>query len=106
MKHISVLDFKKVLEEKGDSMSVLCIDVRTVEEYANGHIDGVINVPLSTLESNLSLFDGMQRVFVQCERGGRSHQGAMLLESLGVLSQIYSVDGGFSAWKEAGFEVV
>lgn len=64
----------------------LIVDVRTVEEYNDGHIKGAINVPLDDiLEGDVSdvLKDQHQKLFVYCRSGNRSVKASDRLYELG-----------------------
>ena len=58
--------------------NALVLDVRSQEEFQEGHVPGAINVPHDELASRLSeLSGGTQRpVVVYCERGGRAGMAA------------------------------
>lgn len=60
------------------------LDVRTPEEYADGHIPGSINLPLSNLEEVTTLIKDLAApVYLYCRSGARSGQGAGVLKRMG-----------------------
>ena len=48
------------------------IDVRETSEYAEGHIEGAVNIPLRTLTQNLAMIPTDRQVFVYCKSGYRA----------------------------------
>lgn len=78
------------------------IDVRTTEEYAGGHAVTASHFPLDALEKDLSKLDKEKPVYVICQTGRRSQKGAEILQKAG-FKDIYNLQGGTSAWTEAGF---
>ena len=65
----------------------LLLDVRTVDEYAEGHIPGSINIPLDTVASVLECIpDKDAPLFVHCLSGGRSRKAAEILKGMGYTS--------------------
>ena len=75
----------------------LLLDVRTTEEYAGGHIQGAINIPVQNLEARLSEVPKDKAVVVYCRSGGRSHRAKELLKNKGH-TQVYDI-GGMGNWK-------
>lgn len=59
------------------------IDVREEGEYANGHIDGVINIPMSQMRERLSEIDKTKPVYVHCQTGQRSYNMTLMLNANG-----------------------
>jgi phage shock protein E len=60
------------------------VDVRTVEEYGQGHVDRAVNIPLHTLPVRMHEVGPKDRpVVVYCRSGGRSAQAADLLRRAG-----------------------
>jgi phage shock protein E len=62
------------------------IDVRTSQEYASGHIQGAINIPLAQLGSGIKDIPGLHkdsRILLYCVSGRRSAQAAALLKTQG-----------------------
>ncbi len=61
------------------------IDVRTMHEFAGGHVAGSINIPLHEIPHRLSEIKKMQSpVVLCCASGNRSAQAAMYLKRLGI----------------------
>ena len=73
------------------------VDVRTPAEYAAGHIEGAVNVPVDTVEgSDLGAKD--QPIVVYCASGKRSSRAAAALRTKGY-AKLYDL-GPMSAWSE------
>ncbi len=78
------------------------VDVRSAEEYAQGHVPGAVNVPLEDVLARPRRFAG-STVHVICRSGGRSLQAAEAMNAAG--AQAVSVSGGTSAWIEPAREI-
>lgn len=74
------------------------IDVREPYEFAAGHVEGAVNVPLSQLAEKMSTFDPRAETYVICQSGHRSAAGVRLLGRAG-FEHAYSVKRGTSAWR-------
>lgn len=83
---------------------VLLVDVREVQEYAAERIPGAVLYPLSTFDPRALSAQG-RKLVMQCLRGGRSMQAAQRLAAAGC-DEIYNLDGGITAWKEAGLPLI
>jgi molybdopterin/thiamine biosynthesis adenylyltransferase/rhodanese-related sulfurtransferase len=83
------------------------VDVREPEEWSAGHIPGAIHVPKSYLESRIegAVPDRSAHVVLYCASGNRSAWAARtLLDDLGY-EHVESMTGGFTLWKDRGYEV-
>ena len=81
-------DFKG-LTDKG----ALIVDVRSPQEFASGHIDGSVNMPLPTIGTKTAfLRTGGKPVITCCRSGARSGVAAEVLKAAGI--EVYN--GG--AW--------
>ena len=93
---ISAEEAKKMMDEKED---IIILDVRTEEEYQEGHIDGAILIPdneiTETAESILT--DKSATILVYCRRGRRSANASKELSEL-EYTNIYDF-GGINNWK-------
>jgi rhodanese-related sulfurtransferase len=83
------------------------VDVRSPENYAEGHIQGARNVPLEKIKAgetkSLEKLKDAPIVLV-CDHGNTAKQGAVALEKAG-FSQASVLQGGMFAWKNASFPV-
>ncbi len=61
----------------------LLVDVRTPGEFAAGHVNGSVNIPLDKVSSQLSKFKNQKNIIVFCQSGGRSGQAKAILEQNG-----------------------
>jgi molybdopterin/thiamine biosynthesis adenylyltransferase/rhodanese-related sulfurtransferase len=83
------------------------VDVREPEEWATGHVPGAKHVPKSYLESRIegAVPDRSQHVILYCASGNRSAWATRtLVEDLGY-EHVESMTGGFTLWKDRGYEV-
>lgn len=60
------------------------VDVRTAQEFAGGTVPNAINIPLDSVPTNLSKFQGHDQVVVFCRSGGRSGKAKAILEKQGI----------------------
>lgn len=75
-----------VAEYKVTNGAVL-LDVRTAEEYHNGHIDGSVNVPLDRISFIVNTVrDKNTPLYVHCLSGGRSGQAVSYLKKIGYMN--------------------
>ncbi len=63
--------------------NVFLLDTRTPMEYARGHIDGFVNIPLDTLRTRLHELDRMKKIHIICQSGLRSYLAARILSENG-----------------------
>ena len=73
------------------------LDVREVEEFQAGHIEGAMNAPLSTLDNGYKQLDASKRYYVICQGGMRSERACQFLETKGF--DVVNVEGGMNQWK-------
>jgi molybdopterin/thiamine biosynthesis adenylyltransferase/rhodanese-related sulfurtransferase len=101
IKEIDVQTLKRRLDA-GDKVAV--IDVRELDEYAQGALPGARHIPRGYLELNIetAVPDHDAPVALYCETGIRSALGARSLQEIGY-TDVVSVAGGFDRWKSAGY---
>jgi len=91
--------------ERGERPPLL-LDVRTIYEFDAGHIPGAINIPHTEIEGRLQEIQAGadHGVVLYCMRGPRARVGEDTLRELAI-GPLFHLDGGFLAWKKAGYEV-
>ncbi len=97
---ISPVDLQELAALHPETLQI--VDVRDVEEFAEGHIPGAINCPLSTFAATSEILDKEKKVVVYCNSGGRSYGAYIKLMKLGYKNIAQSL---FADWKEAGLPV-
>lgn len=86
------------------------IDVREDDEFAAGHIQGALHIPLNAVPASLdevhahAIGAADATVYVICHSGYRSALATQYLHEHGV--EAVNVGGGMQAWISAGFPVV
>lgn len=77
-------DINQGVEEYKAAPDAILVDVRTVQEYREGHIPESRNVPLQQLDRIASVAkDKDTQLFVYCYSGSRSRQAASMLRQMG-----------------------
>jgi molybdopterin/thiamine biosynthesis adenylyltransferase/rhodanese-related sulfurtransferase len=102
---VEEVDPAEVSEHLGNG--VVLVDVRESEEWDRGHIPGAVHVPRGYLESRIdgAVGDRDARVILYCASGQRSALAAHTLsEQLGY-SNVASMTGGITLWKDRGYKV-
>ena len=85
---------------------VTVLDVRTAQEFAEGHIDGAVNIDVKQtdfLEKAKAALAKDKRIAVYCRSGRRSADAANRLAAEGY--QCINLKGGIEAWKSAGKDI-
>lgn len=86
------------LKQYHDSSNAVLLDVRTPEEFRQGHIPGSKNIPLQEIEKVQSIVGNKEiPVFVYCLSGARSRQAEMYLKRTGYQTVVNM--GGISGYK-------
>lgn len=84
-----------------DLENAVLIDVRTPEEYAEGHLENAININWYD-ENFIDQFKDIEKektVYVYCKKGGRSSSAAELLNTSGY-KDVVDLLGGYDAYLE------
>ena len=92
-----------------DSNDVVILDVRTPREFSIGHIDGAVNISIHdpAFHQHVATLDREKTYIVHCAvnpHGGRGDKSIGIMTELG-FSNLFSLDGGFNAWKRAGLPI-
>ncbi len=91
---------------QADQGKVFVLDVRELDEYEGGHIEGAVNIPLRDLAKNLHLLPAQdQPIVVYCSVGHRGGLATMALNLLGYEKAV-SLRSGLKGWAAAGGALV
>jgi hydroxyacylglutathione hydrolase len=90
VEHISAGDFINE-QVKGQ-----LVDVRTEEEFGNGHLSLAQNIPLDDLSNRMNSLSKKEPLYIHCAGGYRSMIAASILKARG-FDQVINIDGGYQA---------
>lgn len=90
-----------------DSPGTVVIDVRTPQEYAEGHLANAINIDVSsdTFAQRIDELDRDVTYAIYCRSGNRSQDAVDRMKSAG-FGSLAHLEGGIEAWADAGLPVV
>jgi len=74
--------------------NIKVIDVRKPDEFEAGHVEGAGNIPLDTINDNMSLLSKNETLYVHCAGGYRSMIAASILKARG-FEDVVNIEGGF-----------
>lgn len=81
--------------EKMNRNDYVLVDVRSADEYQNGHVEGALNIPVDELRDKLALLDKSKAIVVYCQVGLRGYIADRILSQNGFVA--YNVTGGFQS---------
>ena len=96
----SRLTAQEFAERRASGTRVQVVDVRGPGEFAAGHLDGAVHVPVAQLRRRIGELRSDQPTVVYCAGGYRSSIGASVLRAAG-FSDVSDVLGGFEAMRQA-----
>lgn len=92
---------KITAEELSTALSdtIQLIDVRTPAEYKQGHIEGAVNIDVTSasFEEGIQQLDKDRPVYIYCRSGQRSNAAAKKMEKAG-FNTLYDLKGGINIW--------
>lgn len=100
--HISVTDALAMLES--DDHHAVMVDIRDPQSFQLSHPQGAFHLTNDTIVQFMNEVDFEQPVLVMCYHGVSSQGAAQYLINQG-FEQVYSVDGGFEAWRRHSLPV-
>lgn len=121
---LSITLFANIQAIAGDTMSIsaeqlvsiqqaekkpryLILDVRTGEEYSQGHIPGAVNIPHNEISQRLNELSAFKHdmVIVHCRSGRRAKIAEKILLEQG-FSSLKHLEGDYIGWQEKQFPIV
>ena len=100
------IDAKQAIVLIENDENVTLLDVRTVEEYKEGHLRDSTLIPVQALAQNLGMLktEKNKKILVYCRTGSRSVAASRILEKNGFTP--INVKGGILQLQSAGIEVI
>jgi phage shock protein E len=102
-----VKNYKNVNVNKAEEIintteEIVVLDVRTPQEFKDGHIENSINIDIfsNDFDAQIQELDKSKTYVVICRSGGRSANASNKMVTMG-FDDIYNVEGGFIAWSGA-----
>ena len=100
VKHVNAAGAAKLLQENKE---VTVLDVRTADEFKDGHIAKAKNIDFRSPDfaEKLGKLDRDKTYLVHCGSGRRSTSSLAAFKKLGFKSVVH-LDGGLTGWQKAG----
>ena len=77
-------DINRGVEDWRNTPGAILLDVRSPQEYREGHIPGSQNIPLQTIDKVRAVAENKEvPLYVYCHSGGRSRQAVQMLRQMG-----------------------
>jgi rhodanese-related sulfurtransferase len=99
--NVTVGKAQKLIKERAGRADFVILDVRTPGEFAEGHINGAVNLDVQSrdFEKRLRKLDRKKNYLVYCRTGNRSRQATIAMQALGFRS-IFHMNEGIVMWKQ------
>ena len=100
---MKVTEFSAKVAEAG----VITLDVRTPDEFAEGHVEGarLIDFQSGNFENEIAALDKNATYAVYCRSGNRSGQAVKVMQDAG-FTNVFNMNGGVIDWANAGLPLV
>ena len=95
---VTEIDYNTLQDMIRNDSSVILLDVRSRQEFKEGHLLGALNLPLGELKNKVSLLisNRGQTIIVYCKIGSRSLKAANMLNKMGY-TNVYQLKGGLDS---------
>lgn len=98
---------EEALRRLDESEGARLVDVREDDEWREGHVQGAVHLGKGVIERDVerTFPDRETELHLYCGGGYRSALAADNLQKMGY-TNVYSIDGGYKAFKEMGVQIV
>jgi rhodanese-related sulfurtransferase len=99
------IDAQKILND--NNVDHVIIDVRTAQEYDEGHIPRAINLSHNIIEKNIEdllQYKSKEQVILYCRSGYRAGKAATILKEKG-FNNLYHLEGDMLGWQSQGHPI-
>jgi rhodanese-related sulfurtransferase len=96
---VSIEQFEKMTAKKKNML----VDVRTPEEVSEGHLPGALNINFlgENFSQEIETLNKNKTYLLYCRSGSRTRKAADQMQKAG-FKKVYMLEGGITAWNEAG----
>lgn len=96
---ITIAEFEKMAAKKKN----MVVDVRTPEEVSEGHLAGALNINFlgENFSQEIQTLNKNKPYLLYCRSGSRTRRAADQMQKAG-FKKVYMLEGGITAWNEAG----
>lgn len=103
----SAIHVVKPTEFKEKSINQVIIDIRTPQEFNQGHIEGAININFfdNSFIEQIGKYDKSKPIFLYCRSGNRTSSAAAKVAKLGY-GEIYDLQGGIMSWSRENLQII
>ncbi len=103
IKNISPQEAHVLIEKNKKNPDFVILDVRTPEEFSEGHIENAVNLDFysDNFKEDLGKLDKNKTYLTHCRSGSRSAKTLNLMKELG-FKEAYNITGGIVQWENEG----
>jgi len=103
---VTVDQARELVQRRAGQTDFIILDVRSPEEFAEGHLAGAVNMNVLApdFSAQLATLDRGKTYLVYCRTGNRSTKAVQAMERLGFRS-VYHMVEGILGWQKKGFPV-
>ena len=103
MRDVNVRTFKELI----NSEEGIILDVRTLDEYNTGYIEGSIHIDFFRPDfmDEIEKLDKNKPIYIYCRSGNRSGQAMFRMNAIG-FKEVSNLAGGVIAWAQEGEELI
>ena len=107
LEDVGVQDAFELIQRNQGNQDFTIIDIRTPEEFDEGHIENAINIDFysETFKEDLDKLDKNKTYFIYCRSGNRSGRAMPIMKVLG-FKEVYNLSVGIKEWIAEGLPVV
>lgn len=83
----------------------IVLDIRTPEEFAEGHVPGAINIDHEDVLNHVEELKKYEKIYVHCKSGGRVSRTVPGMKQAGLNNLVPLTTSGMAHWEAKGYEV-
>jgi rhodanese-related sulfurtransferase len=101
---IDLAAFKKIIQD--NPQSIYLVDVRDPDEFAAGHFQTAVNIPVDQLESKINTLPADKPIVFVCSTGARSGESYYMLQDLKPdLKKVYYLEAEVAYGKDGSYTI-